>query len=148
MRESYGKFQFHSSIGIRIAFAGSSQQYACPLSVRLFTSLCLFLLLLFCHISDERRPRIGSESRTAKNLRGRESVQSRDATTMPMIVEGADHREPGGPGSWMDGRDVVSRPSPGNTTGERNQKPLGEEKMTRCHGNAQEGPCYPQTLPV
>jgi hypothetical protein len=133
IEESFGKFQFHSSIGIRIEFAGSLQQYACLLSVCLFVSLCLFFLLLFHHISDGGRPRIESGSSTAKNRRGREGVQSSDATSVPMIEEGADHREPGGPGSWMARRDVVSRPSPGDTTRQRNQEPLREEKMTRCH---------------
>jgi hypothetical protein len=56
--------------------------------VRIIMPVSLFCL--FHHISDGGRPRIESGSSTAKNLGGQEGVQSRDATSMPMLEEVAD----------------------------------------------------------
>jgi hypothetical protein len=107
--------------------------------------IMLVSLLMFHLISDERGTQIGGKSRATGQLRDRGSGQKKYATTMPMILRGADLREAGGPTSRLEGRAVASRPSPGVATGERNPKPLGEEERTKIE-HAQEGPYYYRTL--
>jgi hypothetical protein len=102
-----------------------------------------FPFCLFRYVSDGGRPRIENRSSPAKNLRGREGVQSKDATsveTCQCSKKWRIDREPGGPGSRMARRDVMSHPSPRDMTRLRSQELHREEKMFYAHGMRRMGP--------